>query len=404
MYVAVKGGEAAIDNAHTLLAEKRRGDQGIKALSVAQIQQQLSLAVDRVMTEGSLYDSQLAALALKQAMGDSIEAIFLLRAYRNTLPRWGNTQTISTAAMRVERRISATYKDIPGGQLLGPTYDYTHRLLDFSLLEEDASADGHVPDKVVATGHNQAETEREDDNHYPKVLDFLRQEDLLPDATKCSEQVSDITREPLDYPADRSTRLQMLTRADEGFLLGLAYSTQRGYGRTHPFAGEIRMGHVEVYFSVDELGFDICLGEICVTECDMINQFSGNQQQPPQFTRGYGISFGFCERKTMAMALVDRSLQANELGEAADVPAAQQEFVLSHCDNVESSGFVSHLKLPHYVDFQSELSLVRKMRKEYFSAKNCNTPATSDGEEHQSVGQVKETVSDAANKVGDANG
>lgn len=404
MYVAVKGGEAAIDNAHALLAEKRRGDQGIKALSVAQIQQQLSLAVDRVMTEGALYDSQLAALALKQAMGDSIEAIFLLRAYRNTLPRWGNTQAISTATMRVERRISATYKDIPGGQLLGPTYDYTHRLLDFSLLEEDASADGHAPDKVVAPVNNQAEAEREDDDHYPKVLDFLRHEDLLPDATQCSEQVSDITREPLDYPADRSTRLQILTRADEGFLLGLAYSTQRGYGRTHPFAGEIRMGQVEVHFSVAELGFDICLGEICVTECDMINQFSGNQQQPPQFTRGYGISFGFCERKTMAMALVDRSLQANELGEAADVPAAQQEFVLSHCDNVESSGFVSHLKLPHYVDFQSELSLVRQMRKEYFAAKERSTVAATGESEPRSMAQIDEKQRETAPKARDANG
>lgn len=404
MYVAVKGGEAAIDNAHALLAEKRRGDQAVRELSVAQIQEQLSLAVDRVMTEGSLYDSELAALALKQAMGDSIEAIFLLRAYRNTLPRWGNTQTILTANMRIERRISATYKDIPGGQILGPTYDYTHRLLDFSLLAEGESTDDEASEKRSESINNRSAAVSEEDNNYPKVMNFLRSENLLPSAVKFSEEVSDVTREPLDYPADRSARLQMLTRADEGFLLGLAYSTQRGYGRTHPFAGEIRMGHVEVYFSVNELGFDICLGEICVTECDMINQFSGNQQQPPQFTRGYGISFGFCERKTMAMALVDRSLQANELGEAADVPAAQQEFVLSHCDNVESSGFVSHLKLPHYVDFQSELSLVRKMRKEYFSAKDRNALATSAGEEHQSAAQVEETVSDAANKVGDANG
>jgi alpha-D-ribose 1-methylphosphonate 5-triphosphate synthase subunit PhnI len=398
MYVAVKGGEAAIDNAHALLAEKRRGDLTVRELSVAQIQEQLSLAVDRVMTEGSLYDSELAALALKQAMGDSIEAIFLLRAYRNTLPRWGNTQAILTANMRIERRISATYKDIPGGQMLGPTYDYTHRLLDFSLLAEGESTDDEASEKRSESIKNRSSSVSEDDNNYPKVMNFLRRENLLPNSVKFSEKVSDVTREPLDYPADRSARLQLLTRADEGFLLGLAYSTQRGYGRTHPFAGEIRMGNVEVYFSVDELGFDICLGEICITECDMINQFSGNQHEPPQFTRGYGISFGFCERKTMAMALVDRSLQADELGEAADVPAAQQEFVLSHCDNVESSGFVSHLKLPHYVDFQSELSLVRQMRREYFAAQEEN-PSGTDTEDKSAV--VEEKI---ANKAGDANG
>ena len=42
-----------------------------------------------------------------------------------------------------------------------------------------------------------------------------------------------------------------------------------------------------------------------------------------------------------------------------------QEFVLSHSDSLESSGFVQHLKLPHYVDFQSELDLVRKMRQAF---------------------------------------
>src|ERR1041384_2666150 len=134
MYVAVKGGERAIANAHTLLAEKRRGDPEVPELSLAQIAQQLGLAVDRVMTEGSVYDRELAALAVKQAQGDLVEAIFLLRAYRTPLPRLAMSEPIDTSDMLVRRRVSAAYKDIPGGQVLGPTYDYTHRLLDFALL------------------------------------------------------------------------------------------------------------------------------------------------------------------------------------------------------------------------------------------------------------------------------
>lgn len=362
MYVAVKGGEAAIENAHKLLAEKRRGDIDIAELSIAQICEQLSLAVDRVMTEGSLYDPELAALAIKQAMGDTIEAVFLLRAYRTTLPRFGYAEALDTTSMRVERRISATYKDIPGGQTLGPTFDYTHRLLDFALLAEGEEATQKHETKAAGEDYEQ--------ESFPRVTEFLRKDNMLQQDQLMEQEESDLTREPLSYPCDRSTRLQALTRADEGFLLSLGYSTQRGYGRTHPFAGEIRMGQIEVFVAVDELDFDIPLGEICITECDMINQFKGNQEQPPQFTRGYGISFGFCERKTMAMALVDRSLQAKELGEAVDTPAAQEEFVLSHCDNVEASGFVSHLKLPHYVDFQSELELVRRLRQEYQQEKN----------------------------------
>ncbi len=89
----------------------------------------------------------------------------------------------------------------------------------------------------------------------------------------------------------------------------------------------------------------------------MVNQFKGSATEPPQFTRGYGLAFGQSERKAMAMALVDRALRARELGEEVVAPAQDEEFVLSHSDNVQATGFVEHLKLPHYVDFQAELGL-----------------------------------------------
>jgi alpha-D-ribose 1-methylphosphonate 5-triphosphate synthase subunit PhnI len=351
MYVAVKGGETAIARSWDLLAAARRGDEAVPELSIAQIRQQMRLAVARVMQEGSLYDEELAALALKQASGDSIEAVFLLRAFRTTLPRFGQTLPLDTAAMRVRRRVSGTFKDVPGGQILGPTADYTQRLLDFGLMEtsqkvELEQAAAQLPDAL------------------PGVLQLLDREglieaDLPPDG---DPEPVDLTREPLMFPAGRPARLQNLARGDEGWLLGLAYSTQRGYAESHPFAGEIRMGEVSVMVCPEELGFEINIGEITLTECQMINQFAGSKSAPPQFTRGYGLSFGEAERKAMAMALVDRSLRAEELGEAAHAPAQQPEFVLYHSDNVEASGFVQHLKLPHYVDFQAELALIRQLR------------------------------------------
>lgn len=355
MYVAVKGGEAAIDNAHALLAETRRGDPSVPELTLDQIKEQMALAVDRVMTEGSLYDKDLAALAIKQAHGDLVEAIFLLRAYRTTLSRIADSEPVDTSDMRIRRRISATYKGVPGGQILGPTFDYTHRLLDFAL-----AAEGETPDTDVSM------TAEAPDLSMPRVAELLDQDGLIePPATCDGEPVGDLTSEPLEFPADRDLRLQSLARGDEGFLLALGYSTQRGYGRTHPFAGEIRMGAVAVEIVPDELDFPIAIGEITLTECEMVNQFQGSKEIPPQFTRGYGLAFGFSERKAMAMALVDRALRSKELGEeAGDAPASDEEFVLSHADNVEASGFVQHLKLPHYVDFQSELELVRKLRCE----------------------------------------
>ena len=350
MYVAVKGGEKAIVAAHALQEQQRRGDGRLPEISVDQISQQLNLAVDRVMTEGGIADRELAALVLKQASGDSVEAIFLLRAYRTTLQRLAVSEPVDTAAMRLERRISAIYKDIPGGQMLGPTYDYTHRLLDFTLL-----ANGETPPLATDSAPQEAT---------PHVFNLLVQQGLAKAEQDTDAQPDDITRHPPVYPCSRSSRLQQLVRGDEGYLLALAYSTQRGYRRNHPFAGEIRSGYVAVEIVPEELGFTVTIGELLMTECEMVNGFVDPQDEPPHFTRGYGLTFGMSERKAMAMALVDRALQAPEYGEEAAGPAQDEEFVLAHADNVEAAGFVSHLKLPHYVDFQAELALLKRLQRE----------------------------------------
>lgn len=352
MYVAVKGGEAAIENAHCLLADRRRGDRSVPALGLDQIVEQLSLAVDRVMSEGSLYDRRLAALAIKQARGDLIEAIFLVRAYRTTLPRFGASEPVDTGAMLIERRISACFKDLPGGQLLGPTFDYSHRLLD-----EELDGAPEVPESVQRPVSAEAAC---------RIADILDEDGLIEmDIDEENLVPGDITQTPMEFPLDRAMRLQTLSRGDEGFLLALGYSTQRGYARSHPFAGEIRIGLVDVEVFLPEIGFAVPVGRVQMTECQMVNQFRGSAKVPPQFTRGYGLVFGQSERKAMAMSLCDRALRAEELGEDLTAPAQDQEFVLSHCDNVQATGFVEHLKLPHYVDFQAELGLVRRMRSEF---------------------------------------
>jgi alpha-D-ribose 1-methylphosphonate 5-triphosphate synthase subunit PhnI len=362
MYVAVKGGERAIEASWRLLDKARRGDTRLAELSVAQIREQLRLAVSRVMTEGSVYDEELAALAIKQAAGDLVEAIFLLRAYRTTLPRFGYTQPLDTETMQIERRISATFKDAPGGQVLGATYDYTQRLLDFALLAEGDEHHEHAPLAPRSAPSAQVATEP-----MPRVVSLLDQEGLIEQErpTPGAPEPGDLSREPLAFPASRATRLQNLARGDEGFLLAMGYATQRGYANSHPFAGEIRFGTIAVEMELDELGEAVDVGELDITECQMINQFAGSSDVPPTFTQGYGLAFGHSERKAMAMALVDRALRAEELGETIASPTQDIEFMLSHSDSVEASGFVQHLKLPHYVDFQSELELVRRLRAQY---------------------------------------
>ncbi len=351
MYVAAKGGEAAIAAAHAWLAEERRGDPAVPEIGVGQIREQLTLAVARVMAEGSLHDPDLAALALKQARGDAVEAAFLLRAYRTTLPRFGFSEPLDTAAMRVDRRVSATFKDVPGGQVLGPTFDYTHRLLDFALAAEGA------PPSATAAAAPVADSP-------PHVLGLLAAEGLMRAESDDGATPGDLTRAPLTLPADRALRLQALARGDEGFLLALAYSTQRGYGRNHAFVGELRVGCLDLRLEIPELGFAVDIGALTLTECETVNQFAAEGAEPPTFTRGYGLCFGHAERKALAMALVDRALMAGELGEETGAPAQDEEFVLMHCDNVQATGFLEHIKLPHYVDFQAELELLRSLRAE----------------------------------------
>ncbi|ERN42899.1 putative enzyme of phosphonate metabolism [Rubidibacter lacunae KORDI 51-2] len=391
-YVAVKGGEQAIQNAEALLKAKRRGDPAVPELSLEQIKQQMQLAVNRVMAEGSLYDPDLAALAIKQAWGDLVEAAFLLRAYRTTLPRLYYSKPLNTDRMQLQRRISAIFKDAPGGQKLGPTFDYVHRLLDFKLAAEtnEFTAPTTAPVSVSEST--------------PRVANTLAREKLIDpvgllantssthsaptDATPAHSSDPpngkqsyapipdpfDLTRQSLTTPTQRDARLQNLARADEGFLLAMAYSTQRGYGKNHPFAGEVRLGDVEVVICPEELGFEVAIADITVTEVQMVNQFKGSKTIPPQFTQGYGLTFGYNERKAMAMALVDRALQARDLNEGIDGPAQDEEFVLFHSDNVEAQGFVQHLKLPHYIDFQAELNLIRTLRREYGQAQDPSKP------------------------------
>ncbi|MCU0538780.1 MAG: carbon-phosphorus lyase complex subunit PhnI [Desulfobacterales bacterium] len=354
-YVAVRGGEEAIGNAEKLLRAARAGGDS-ELLSPRQIREQLHLAVDRVMGEGSLYAPDLAALAFKQAAGDSFEAAFILRSYRTTLPRIGYAAPAATERMRVIRRISAAFKEVPGGQILGPTADYTLRLLDFDLAQESAEATR----RAIREFFQAAETLEPLPERFPKVVALLRREGLLVERRKAAAAASpvvDVTREALSFPAPRSAQLQTLARGETGGLLALAYSNMRGYGSVHPVIGELRVGYLPVEVSHPPDGGLRRIGEIKVTEAEVIARL-GREDGEPRFTLGYGLCFGHNETKAIAMAVLDRAMSASE----PEAPSEDQEFVLTHVDGIESMGFCNHYKLPHYVTFQSDLDRLRRIR------------------------------------------
>ncbi len=355
-YVAVKGGNEAIEEACRLFAYERT--KGTSApLTVEQIKDQLYLAVDRVMSEGALYAPELAALAIKQTAGDTFEASFMLRAFRATQQRLGYALPAGTEKMRVIRRISSAFKDIPGGQILGATSDYTLRLLDFDLLGDDKARRSAFRERIFRHLPLDVEIPRS----FPKVIDILRREGLLEDITtheKREKSIADITRQPLTFPAPRSASLQALARGETGGMLALAYSSMRGYGNIHPTLGELRIGYLPVTTRHPVTGEPYVVGEVKVTEAEVLARMQGNDGMP-KFSLGYGLCFGQNEIKAISMAILDRCTRA----EKPECPAEDPEFVLYHIDGIEAMGFCNHWKLPHYVDFLSDLDRLRKSQE-----------------------------------------
>lgn len=356
MYVAVKGGREAIENA----AKAFRHQQvrhGSDPIDTDQIRDQLGLAVDRVMGEGGLYDPDYAALSLKQTAGDVLEASFMLRAFCTTQPRLGYSLPRDSSSMRVIRRISAAFKDIPGGQVLGPTSDYLLRLLNFNLSSEEDPGYRQTLNKIIGElPHADPLPET-----FPKVVEMLREEGLLlpPSSHTQDEPLIDITRESLSFPAPRSASLQAMARAETGGLLALAYSSMRGYGMVHPTVGELRVGWMPVHIPNPYSGEEELIGEVKVTEAEIISETRDDSGDLPRFSLGYGLCLGHNETKAISMAVLDRSTQVEEPG----APSEDQEFVLLHTEGIESMGFCNHFKLPHYVTFQSALDRLRTSRE-----------------------------------------
>lgn len=368
-YVAIKGGGRAIEGSHAAI-EALRTTEGAAGtpLTLSTIEHQLRLLTSRVVSEGGLYHPRLAALAIKQMQGDTLEAAFALRAYRSTKARLLEMPVQDTNSMRLIRRISSAFKDIPGGQMLGGTYDYALRLMRMDLVDESPEAF-----RNVAKRFRQEQRDTDLPDTYPKVLDALRVDGLLPPLAQCNADAFDITREPLVFPVPRSAALATMARAETGSLLAIAYSNMRGYGDVHPTIAELRVGYLPVMLPHPVTGEMIEAGEVLMTECEVVAMYEGGDNDgPPVFTLGYGACFGHNEVKAISMAILDRALQKG-MRDGPSNPSEDPEFVLLHVDGVDSMGFASHYKMPHYVTFQSDMDRLRTTQSKASQSKTSST-------------------------------
>lgn len=349
-YVAARGGEAAIQNAEQLY---RALNGPISRDLVQALEQQLPYLIDRVMGESSLYAPELAALAIAQTGGDLYEAVLLLRAYRSTQPRLAYAEVVDETTMLVVRRISAAFKDIPGGQILGPTLDYSHRVLQMDVLDGiETQTERHaVPDAEQA--HALASDQRAT---LPTVASWQRLTGLLDQVPQHAPvdpaALPDITREPVAFPAPRAHRLQSLARSDTGGTLSLGYASMRGYGLTHPTVNEVRLAYADVHLRHPITGAVFSAGRVRVSQGEVVSPFAGAETR---LELGFAATLGWNEVKVIAGSMLDM-----EMSKPEPHPAHEEEFVLYHTEPVEASGFCIHYKLPHYVTFNSSLEAMRR--------------------------------------------
>jgi alpha-D-ribose 1-methylphosphonate 5-triphosphate synthase subunit PhnI len=362
-YVAVKGGSKAIDASLERLKFERL--KNLRILKVDDIEAGMRCLIDQLMSESSLYDEHLSSLAIKQAEGSPEEAVFMLRAYRSTLSRSYYSCITDTRDIKLERRISASFKDIPGGQILGATQDYSHRLLDFDLTHEDLKVCKQWVDEYLQSAEDMQFSQ--EDIPVSGVIGYLQQQGLILPTRENNTLPDDVTKESVQFPCSRSQRLQLLSRGQTGAVIALAYAAIRGYGAYHPTVAELRVGQVPVFIEspilseVEEDSYYI--GDIKVTEVETLFPVAVTKNQEKEkmsFEIGYGLCYGQNESKAIAMSILDHCLETAD----PKYPTHNEEFVLMHIDPVEATGFISHLKLPHYVTFQSELDAVRKTEKE----------------------------------------
>lgn len=358
-YVAVTGGEQAIA-ASLDLNELRRVEAG-RSVAVDDILAAMPDLVNQVQSEGSLWAPKIAAVAIKQACGSIEEAVFLMRAYRSTLERLYTSRVVDTDGMRAGRRISAAFKDIEGGQILGATRDYSHRLIEFELADETVSDARERAREIRARLSAPADADAAALlDRVPRVLTYLRSIDMVRDWPVDDTEPVDITKTPLSFPAPRSVILQALSRGLTQAVVAIGYAAIRGFGLSHPTVGELRRGTVAI--EIDAPGASggaaaedaYYLGSIPVTEVESLivsDEEDGDGGHRSALDVGYGLVMGDDESKAIAMSVLDHSLRADDVR----FPTQDQEFVLYHIDGVEATGFISHLKLPHYVTFQSKL-------------------------------------------------
>jgi alpha-D-ribose 1-methylphosphonate 5-triphosphate synthase subunit PhnI len=344
-YSGVKGGMDAILAAERLVRRKRAAAPWSATTAIIE---SYRLAVDRIMGEAGLYDEGIAADAFRQAEGDLVEAAHLVRSYRSSLPRLALSTPVDPDEMSVLRRIVPASRTPDGPQLLGRTTDYTARMLERPDGPVPAPAEEAQP--AGAPAGPAADREQTDLRRPRRFYEQLLKSDLAVAHAEPADDPEpfDVSRGAARPPAPRSAVLASMARAETGALIALWYRSVRGPdGAFHEITlGEVRHGRLPVRVVHPLTGNPVEIGHVRATEAEAIEDLNGPAEDRTRLDVGYGLCFGHNERKAIAMANLDIAFRRAEGDEL-------EQLLLLTTDGLDSSGFLEHLKLPHYVTFRS---------------------------------------------------
>ena len=333
--------------------------------------------MERICAEGGVHDLDAARLAIAQAGGDVERAVSLLRVWAATLPPVP-VLPLTTRSLRVTRRVSAAVEDVPGGQWLGASPDFESRMLAWpdQAIDPDDDTDGNGSsphDRAGASGDGVGRPNGDapeggatgepawragppDRSEVPRISALLADVGQVPvRRAEVAEDGPDPFEAPLVLPASRGARLAALARGETGALVSLASTAMTD--RRETIVAELTTMTASVAVPHPRTGRPAVIAEVTLTEAEVIHD--AEVANRPGLAIGYGVSLGRLERRAIAIAILDGAIETGGLEEGS---------VLGAVDGLATSGFVDHLRLPHYASFASYLARVEASDDEEFES------------------------------------
>lgn len=313
----------------------------------------LDLLCDHICAEAGVWAPDVAGRAVAQAGGDLARAVTLVRVWAATLPGQA-ALGCGDEEIRVVRRVSAAFAEIPGGQWLGASPDFETRLLDWSdddpaPTEPGMNASELLPDVRAAADADPAGAPSRAE--LGRVASFLRAQPGIGIAARTEPSDGpDPFDEPLGPRPSREARLAALARGETGALVALANVAL--IGRSEAVAGELCVGAASLRVPHPRSGAPVRVAEVPLSEATVLGD--AEVDGATGFQPGFGVSVGRIERRALAGAVIDATLETG-----SPVGGMDELRLLGAVDGLATSGFVDHLRLPHFASFASYLDRVR---------------------------------------------